>query len=43
MPRRARLSLASERWMLVATHEGDARVRVQPFDAVEIELGALWT
>ena len=37
------LSLVSERWTLVATYEGDVRVRVQPFDAVEIELGALWT
>lgn len=37
------LSLASERWTLVATYEGDVRVQVQPFDAVEVELGALWT
>jgi Uma2 family endonuclease len=37
------LSLASERWTLVATYEGDVPVRAQPFDAVEIELGALWT
>ena len=29
-------------WMLVATHGGDDRVRAEPFDAVEIGLGALW-
>lgn len=37
------LSLQSDRWTLVATYEGDARVRAQPFDEAEIELGALWT
>lgn len=37
------LSLESTRWTLAATHEGDACVRAQPFDAVELELGALWT
>jgi Uma2 family endonuclease len=30
------------RWSLVATHEGDAVVRVEPFDAIELELAALW-
>lgn len=34
--------LAEGRWVLLATHEGDAKVRAQPFDAVELELGALW-
>jgi Uma2 family endonuclease len=29
-------------WTLVATHADDARIRAEPFDAVEIELGALW-
>ena len=29
-------------WMLVATHGEDDRVRAEPFDAVEIGLGALW-
>jgi len=32
--------LAEKRWVLLATHEGDARA--EPFDAVELELGALW-
>lgn len=30
------------RWELVAVHHGDARVRVEPFDALELELAALW-
>jgi Uma2 family endonuclease len=30
------------RWTLLATHKGDAIVRAEPFDAVELELGALW-
>jgi Uma2 family endonuclease len=29
-------------WLLVATHEGTDRVRVEPFAEVELELGALW-
>jgi hypothetical protein len=37
------LSLQSPRWTLLATYEGEATVRAEPFDAVEIELGALWT
>ena len=36
------LSLESERWALTATYEGDTQVRAEPFDAVEIELRALW-
>jgi hypothetical protein len=27
---------------VVATYEGDAPVRAEPFDAIELELGALW-
>lgn len=33
------LGLQSQRWVLVETYEGDAVVRVEPFDAVELELG----
>jgi Uma2 family endonuclease len=29
-------------WTLLGTHQGDALVRVPPFDAIELELGALW-
>jgi hypothetical protein len=36
------LALAAGRWALVATHEGSAAVRAEPFDAIELELGALW-
>jgi len=36
------LSLDSGRWMSLASHEGSARVRAPPFDALEPELGALW-
>jgi Uma2 family endonuclease len=36
------LRLESERWSLVAVHEGRAVVRAEPFDAIELPLGALW-
>jgi Uma2 family endonuclease len=29
-------------WLLVAAHAGRAQVRAEPFDAVELELAALW-
>jgi len=35
--------LENERWVLLSSHEGTDKVRAEPFDAVEIELGALWT
>lgn len=31
-----------DRWRLEATFSDDARVRAPPFEAVELELGALW-
>jgi Uma2 family endonuclease len=34
--------LVSQRWSLVAVHEAGARVRAEPFDAVELPLAALW-
>lgn len=34
--------LEGELYAVVATYEGDAPVRVEPFDAIELELGALW-
>lgn len=34
--------LAEGRWLLLATHEGAARVRAEPFDAVELQLAPLW-
>jgi Uma2 family endonuclease len=29
-------------YRLMGTHAGDERVRAEPFDAIELELGALW-
>ena len=37
------LRLTDGQWLLVGTYEGDARVRAVPFEAVEIDLGILWT
>ncbi len=36
------LSLEKARWTIVGTDADDARVRAVPFDAIELELGALW-
>jgi Uma2 family endonuclease len=36
-------TLEGERWVLVGTWDGDTRVRAEPFDAIELELGALWS
>jgi Uma2 family endonuclease len=37
------LRLDSGRWTIVATHAGDAVVRIEPFEDIEIEVGALWS
>jgi Uma2 family endonuclease len=34
--------LSEGRWLLLATYEGAAGVRAEPFDAVELELSPLW-
>jgi Uma2 family endonuclease len=34
--------LAEGRWLLLATHEGAAKVRAEPFDAVDLGLAPLW-
>ncbi|MDO9018738.1 MAG: Uma2 family endonuclease [Deltaproteobacteria bacterium] len=34
--------LVDGRWLEVETYEGDVRVRAEPFDAIEIDLGRLW-
>ena len=31
-----------ERWLRVAAHGGDELARIEPFDAVELDLSALW-
>jgi hypothetical protein len=34
--------LEGGRWLLIETFEGDALVRAEPFDAIELHLGRLW-
>lgn len=34
--------LAEGRWALLSTFSDDERVRAEPFDAIELELGLLW-
>ncbi len=29
-------------WLAIAIHQGDVRARIEPFDAIEIDLGRLW-
>ena len=36
------LQLEGGRWLLLGVHRNDARVRAAPFDAIELELAALW-
>jgi Uma2 family endonuclease len=36
------LRLDGATYRLIATEAGDTKVRVEPFDAIELELGALW-
>jgi hypothetical protein len=36
------LRLEGAYWTLIDTHTGEAVVRAEPFEAVELELGALW-
>jgi hypothetical protein len=36
------LRLEGGRWVRVGSWTGDALVRAEPFDAIELELGALW-
>jgi len=37
------LDAESRRWREVRIHQGDAVVRAAPFDAIELDLGALWS
>jgi Uma2 family endonuclease len=34
--------LADGEWVLIATHEGDASVRAEPFDAIELAMRRWW-
>jgi Uma2 family endonuclease len=36
------LRLESQRWSLIAAHEGSARVRAEPFTDIELDLAGLW-
>lgn len=36
------LRLTSERWLTLAVHHDDQRVRAEPFDAIELDLSVLW-
>jgi Uma2 family endonuclease len=36
------LRLDGDNWTLLAVHKDDARVRAEPFEALELELGVLW-
>jgi Uma2 family endonuclease len=36
------LRLEGGRWSIVATHAGDEAVRIEPFEEIELEIGALW-
>jgi Uma2 family endonuclease len=29
-------------WLIVSVHQGDAKVRAEPFDAIELDLAILW-
>ena len=35
--------LERDRWVLLGTWSGDKKVRVKPFDAIELDLAALWS
>jgi Uma2 family endonuclease len=36
------LRLTSQQWLLLATHRDTAKVRAEPFDALELDLSILW-
>jgi Uma2 family endonuclease len=36
------MRLHEGKWLLLAVHQGDQRVRAEPFEAVELDLAALW-
>jgi len=37
------LRLEASRWVVLALHAGDEKVRAEPFDAIELDLPALWS
>ena len=36
------LRLTSDRWLTLAVHHDDQRVRAEPFDAIELDLAMVW-
>jgi hypothetical protein len=36
------LRLENGRWTLLGAHRDDARVRAEPFDAIELDMSILW-
>jgi Uma2 family endonuclease len=36
------LRLVTEKWLTLAVHQDDERVRAEPFDAIELDLSILW-
>lgn len=34
--------LEGAHWLLLETYEGDAKVRAEPFEAIELDLGQIW-
>jgi hypothetical protein len=37
------LDVKAKRWREVRIHQGNATVRAEPFEAIELDLGALWS
>ena len=35
--------LESDRWSVLGVFQGDAKVRAEPFDALELDLSLVWT
>jgi Uma2 family endonuclease len=33
---------SGKHWLMISTHGGEEKVRAEPFDAIELELAALW-
>src|SRR5262249_37785384 len=36
------LRRSDRQWTIIATYRGDAKVRAEPFDAIELDLSTLW-
>jgi len=36
------MRLHEGKWLLIDIYRGDAKVRAEPFDAIELDLGLLW-